>query len=125
MKNLPGSRWRGVQRVMKTSDLNRAGQLVRLIKRASTPVAQAAPGSWNDWVPGARNNHGSLPIDYEMTGFLLKPIRVGEAVQLWRLSRNGITAQGIFVSTTVRELRGGESVITNNSIYEVKLAQKE
>ena len=109
---------------MNTCDLNRAGQLVRLIKRASTPDAQVAPGSWNDWVPGALDNHGSLPVDYEMMGFLLRPIKVGEAVRLWRISRNGVKAEGLFISTPVQEVRGRESVITSNSIYEVKMARK-
>lgn len=113
------------QGVVKTSDLNRAGQLIRLTKRACCPDARVAPGSWNDWVPGALDNHGSLPVDYEITGILLRTIRIGEGIRVWRLSRNGIMAEGLFFTTPIREVREeGQSFLTCNSIYELQAANK-
>ncbi|MEI8310445.1 MAG: hypothetical protein WCH98_06800 [Verrucomicrobiota bacterium] len=98
-----------------------AGAHVSVTKHAACLDARVAPGSWNSWVPGGWSNVASLPVDYEMRGVLLAEIRVGEPIYLFRTERNGVTAEGFFSSSPVRQIQGDGRVITLNSVYAVVL----
>lgn len=96
--------------------------LVRVIKlsEAEHPVVRA--GSWTTYLPGASNVE-SLPIDYEIIGFLLTPVKVGGCLHILRIARNGVVRPGRFSSTSIRRLdteptrQGVMRVVTTNSVY--------
>jgi len=96
-----------------------SGTHVTITKHAACLDARVAPGSWDGWVAGGRNNRGSFPVDYEMRGVLLAPIRVGERIFLFRTMRNGVAAEGFFSSTPVRGIQEDGRVMTLNSVYAV------
>ncbi len=99
------------------------GNLVAITKIRAAQSPMVLPGSWSEWEQGARGNLGSLPVDYELRGVLLEPIRVGGQFRLLRIWRNGVSADGIFVSTRIEAIEGSELVITQNSVYRVSLLQ--
>jgi hypothetical protein len=95
------------------------GTFVKLIKRATSPNPAAPPGSWRNWRPGEQIEGFSLPVDYEVCGFLLGPILIGECIALLRFERYGVKALGLFTTTPVKEVDADGRVITENSIYEI------
>lgn len=98
----------------------KAGTLVSIVKRAesSSPIFRA--GNWETFTPGVYNPTASLPVDYEILGFLVEDIRVGKPVILLRVARNGVRVLGYYQSTIVLELRG-DGYVTKNSVYSVKI----
>ncbi|MCX6971024.1 MAG: hypothetical protein NTV93_12865 [Verrucomicrobia bacterium] len=85
--------------------------------------AAVGPGSWADWVPGGWGNRGSLPVDYELRGVLLAPIRVGEPISVYRTWRNGVSTEGMFLSTAIREIASSGEILTSNSVYRIAALQ--
>lgn len=62
---------------------------------------------------------------YWVTGELEYPIEIGLPIRLKRDCRNGVKIDGIFVSSTVKVIKGGKLspahiIVTNNSIYRVE-----
>jgi hypothetical protein len=111
----------GISKIMKQTSVQNAlpypvGAFVTVTKiaRCKTPVVE--PGSWEDWIVGSENN-ASLPVDYEMKGFLMEPVLVGGQIRLYRTHRNGIEVEGHFVSTLIVSITGSSIVETFNSIY--------
>ena len=96
--------------------------LIIKLSASSNPVAE--PGSWEGWISGSLDNAGSLPVDYELRGFLLAPVRVGEQIHLFRTERNGVEADGFFYSTPIVRIQDASLVETFNSIYRVTASQK-
>jgi hypothetical protein len=97
------------------------GTRVAINKIRACEQAAVAPGSWANWVPGGWGNCGSLPVDYELRGVLLAPIRVGELIAVHRTWRNGVSAEGMFFSTRIREIGDSGEILTSNSVYRVSL----
>lgn len=97
----------------------KAGTLVSIVKRSESanPIFRAA--NWETFTPGIYNPTASLPVDYEILGFLVEDIRVGKPVVLLRVARNGERVLGYYQSTTVLELRE-DAYVTMNSVYSVK-----
>ncbi|MDO8539239.1 MAG: hypothetical protein Q7S40_02275 [Opitutaceae bacterium] len=60
----------------------------------------------------------SLPVDYELEGTLLAPVRLGQQLVVFRHNRNGVAALGIFCSSPVEEIM----VVTGNSVYRLTAA---
>jgi hypothetical protein len=60
----------------------------------------------------------SLPVGYEMEGFLLEDLVYRGYVQLDRWRRNRVTVRGIFTSSRICRILGDE-VHTHNSVYRV------
>jgi hypothetical protein len=60
----------------------------------------------------------SLPVGYEMEGFLLEDLVYRGYIQLDRRLRNHVVARGIFTSSRICRIVGDE-VHTHNSIYRV------
>ncbi|MCX6972362.1 MAG: hypothetical protein NTV93_19735 [Verrucomicrobia bacterium] len=89
--------------------------LIRKLSACRSPVTE--PASWADWVHGSSNNHGSLPVSYELRGILLAPVNVGGHIHVFRTWRNGVEADGVFQSTTIVRILGGMIVETFNSFY--------
>ena len=94
------------------------GTFVRVIKIAASGNPIAEPAHWNSWKLGECNIL-SLPLLYEMRGFLLAPIQVGMPIQLYRTHRNGVAADGWFTSTIICAVRDHITVETFNSNYQI------
>ena len=60
----------------------------------------------------------SLPVDYELEGTLLAPVRLGQQLVVFRHNRNGVAALGLFCSSPVEEIM----VVTGNSVYRLTAA---
>ncbi len=97
--------------------------LVRIIKRGEvqSPVVRAA--NWSTYVPGSWENRMSLPVDYEMVGYLLEDIIAGSKVRLLRVERNGQTAVGVYISSLVTEV-DVVGYATLNSRYSVECLEQ-
>ena len=93
--------------------------LVRLTKLRQVPTAQVPSANWDNFVPGSWTNQESLPVDYELVGFLLSSVRVGCAVQILRLERNGVREPGVFESTPVVTVHR-DGFQTRNSVYRLE-----
>jgi len=91
---------------------------IRKLSACDNPILLSS--SWLDWKIG-EDNPASLPVAYELRGVLLAPIQVNEQINVLRLFRNGVRADGLFHSTTVCDLRGDSIALTFNSVYEIHL----
>lgn len=95
--------------------------IVRKIAISRNPVAPAAPpGLWDQEAHALAR---SLPIDYEMEGHLLEPVRVDGIIRLRRFRRNDVRADGYFESSEIVAIRE-PFVETRNSIYLVEVQPK-
>jgi len=96
----------------------KVGSFVRILKvsASKSPVIESA--TIDRYLVGAENTK-SLPVDYEMKGFLLAPIQVDDRIVLLRVQRNGVNAVGIFNSTTICDVCDDSTVETFNSIYQI------
>ena len=97
-----------------------SGSLVHVTKLSTSEDPITEPGTWEQWVPGSANNTWSLPVGYELRGVLMRPIRIGRCLEVYRTHRNGISADGHFQSTPVISIPDAELVETYNSVYRVK-----
>lgn len=95
------------------------GTVVRVTKVSAVDDPETLPGSWDTWNPGSLHNVGSLPVDYEVRGVLLGPVREGLPLVVLRTHRNGVAREGRFVSTPVVKVRADGLVETANSIYRI------
>jgi hypothetical protein len=93
------------------------GAAVTVTKLAKSKYPVSEPGNWENWNHGGENAD-SLPVDYQMRGYLLKPVEVGGLIVLFRLWRNGVTSDGIFTSSPIMSVKG-DLVETFNSIYRI------
>ncbi len=91
---------------------------LRKLLQVENPVSESA--SWAEWEPGALNSAKSLPVAYEITGFMMREITVGEPMQVLRTCRNGIETIGLFSSSPVVEI-SDRSVTTFNSVYLIRI----
>ncbi len=91
---------------------------VRLTKLSECPNAGVSASLTEDYAVGELNLL-SLPVEYNLEGFLEEPIRVGRPIRVDRRFRNGIQVPGMFESSRVTEV-GEDRVQTRNSIYLVE-----
>lgn len=91
-------------------------KLIRLQKLASVDVPISQLGAWEGYIPGSINPGVSLPVDYWIIGWLLRPPTVGEVVIVLRIIRNGVVFPGQLTTTPIMAVRGDE-FHTMNSIY--------
>lgn len=61
----------------------------------------------------------SIPIDYNLEGYLLYEIEVGKNVFIDRIKRNGEEVRGVFTTSRVTEV-GDNYFKTQNSVYSYK-----
>jgi len=88
---------------------------VRITKIDAVENPLSPSSTWEDWRHG-KPNSGSLPIDYQLVGYLLRPIRLHESLLVLRIERNGVQAFGIFCTTPVASFEQG-ILMTQNSVY--------
>ena len=94
------------------------GLAVIVTKLSACKIPVTEPSSWDDW-NYTGNNSLSLPVDYEMQGYLLYPVKIGGRIHLYRTQRNGFDSQGYFYSSPICSIRDDALVETFNSIYRV------
>ncbi len=104
---------------MRTSLPYPPGSLVEVNKIAASDEPITDSGSWDEWVPGSPNNTGSLPVGYELRGVLMRPIRIGRCLEIYRTHRNGVSVDGNFRSTPIIGIVADTMVETFNSIYQI------
>ncbi len=77
--------------------------------------------SMDEHIMGESNNNGesSVPIEYNVEGYLLYEIEVGNNVFIDRTKRNGVDVRGVFTTSRVTEV-GDKYFKTQNSVYQYK-----
>lgn len=94
--------------------------LIELSKLCPALGTTVKTGTWETYKIGSADNAEALPVDYTMTGYLLDPIEVGKTFRLLRVSRNGVPAWGLYLSTPVAAITNS-TVTTRNSVYVMKV----
>ena len=76
--------------------------------------------SMDEHIMGKPNdNYSSIPIEYNVEGYLLYDIEVGKNVIVERTKRNGVEVRGVFTTSRVTEV-GDKYFKTQNSVYQYK-----
>jgi hypothetical protein len=91
---------------------------LKKISEAALPKYRAA--NWDNFIAGADNGDVSLPIAYELTGTIIGGLEIGKSLSINRDTRNGVVCQGIFYSTTIKDITEKEFykiIETENSVY--------
>lgn len=87
------------------------------ISECNNPVVKAS--SKKSFKPGEDNGDVSLPVDYNLTGWTMRPIIIGKTMAVLRDTRNGVECEGIFTSSIVKEIKDN-LITTQNSIYKIE-----
>ena len=92
---------------------------------AQNPVVPTA--NKEDYVCGREQDTEVSPfVEYCVIGTLERPIEVGKGIRMLREDRNGVKAYGMFTSSEVTAIKGGNSAgtkwiaETNNSVYQIE-----
>ena len=67
----------------------------------------------------SQGNNYSIPVEYNLEGYLLYEIEVGKNVFIDRTKRNGVEVRGVFTTSRVTEV-GDKYFKTQNSLYSYK-----
>lgn len=67
----------------------------------------------------SQGDNYSIPIEYNLEGYLLYEIEVGKNVFIDRTNRNGVDVRGVFTTSRVTEV-GDNYFKTQNSLYSYK-----
>ena len=67
----------------------------------------------------SQGDNYSIPIEYNVEGYLLYEIEVGKNVFIDRTKRNGVEVRGVFTTSRVTEV-GDKYFKTQNSVYSYK-----
>ena len=67
----------------------------------------------------SQGDNYSIPIEYNLEGYLLYEIEVGKNVFIDRTKRNGVEVRGVFTTSRVTEV-GDKYFKTQNSLYSYK-----
>ena len=67
----------------------------------------------------SQGDNYSIPIEYNLEGYLLYEIEVGKNVFIDRTKRNGVEVRGVFTTSRVTEV-GDKYFKTQNSVYSYK-----
>jgi hypothetical protein len=95
--------------------------VIHLKKLKATPDAQFPTPEARQYRPGKYNPGVSLPVDYELRGFLIEPIKLGEPLIVWRKERNKVESDGYFHTSPVLAFTDSQ-ITTHNSVYEYSLS---
>jgi len=98
--------------------------MTKVIKISEAASPNFVSAKWKNFLPGKINDPNfSLPLDYTVEGELTIPIKVGGTIFMKRTKRNGVKAEGVFMSsviTDVKTFKGTSVVTTRNSVYLVE-----
>ena len=67
----------------------------------------------------SQGDNYSIPVEYNLEGYLLYEIEVGKNVIIDRTKRNGVEVRGVFTTSRVTEV-GDKYFKTQNSVYQYK-----
>lgn len=99
-------------------------QKVRIKKIGVAENALADAGDAATYKFGKINEGVSLPVEYEIEGFLSSRIEVGFPVVIARTKRNGVEETGILKTSAVTDVTD-KGFSTRNSLYTVELLPEE
>jgi hypothetical protein len=99
-------------------------QYVRLTKIKASENPEYATPHWNAYKHGFLNKATSIPVDYWVEGYLIKPIKVGEYAAIDRRIRNGEEVSGFMTTSRILEING-DIFETLNSIYKIEYIKHE
>lgn len=74
---------------------------------------------WSGYPIGVGSGTVSLPTGYELSGYMIRPPKIGSSLIIVRISRNGVEVPGLFRSSPVTGI-SGEFIHTTNSIYSLE-----
>jgi hypothetical protein len=95
------------------------------IKKIGIPENPVAPTpDYHTYGIDKPNLGVSVPLEYEIEGYMNKPIEEGYPVFVQRTKRNGADSPGHFGTTTVQSLTD-KGFTTRNSVYEYEYLQNE
>jgi hypothetical protein len=100
---------------------------VKLQKIDVAQDPQAKTPEWDDYVAGRLNRGVSLPVDYTVTGRLVREIEEGSPCVIMRHTRNGKSISGVLQTSPVQSVDENEEgyvVKTQNSIYHVTVLSR-
>lgn len=90
------------------------------VKKLRPCLNPAYPSAdWHDYPFGSAIEGVSLPVDYELIGYLLGLPKVGGRLIILRVSRNGVNVPGLFCSSRIRVI-SDMRIETTNSVYHVE-----
>lgn len=91
---------------------------VKITKIGVADNYKVESATWEQYAVGKENSM-SLPVEYQVEGFLLKDIVVGHSIRVDRRYRNGDKVNGVFISSAVESF-DGKVATTQNSQYLVE-----
>jgi len=92
---------------------------VRISKIAATENPRHATPEKDDYVSGQDNGDFSTPIEYEITGRILREPKVDDVIFVNRETRNGVEKKGSFRTSRIQKIEG-DLIHTYNSIYKIE-----
>lgn len=93
-----------------------------VIKKLDIAANPHLTAKMEDYTPGKNLGLTSVPINYEIEGYLIDPMLLGNVVRVHRFRRNNVAAEGLFETTPVTELTNS-TFKTANSIYKYEYLQ--
>lgn len=100
------------------------GDYVRIKKLLPVDSPRYPTPDSDNYTPGTFNGEVSLPVDYEVEGWVAGEVSVGSSVMLLRTKRNGVKCGGYFHTSTVESFDGNR-FFTQNSIYEYEVLEND
>ena len=92
---------------------------VRISKIAATENPRHATPEKDDYISGQDNGDVSTPIEYEITGRILREPKVDDVVFVDRETRNGVEKKGSFRTSRTQKIEG-DLIHTYISIHKIE-----
>lgn len=100
---------------------NGLADYIRLRKVGEVEAPDCKSGEWTTYPVGTSDmTDVSLPVGYELEGWLLTKPVVGGRVEVLRAYRNGVARLGYYTSSVVVEI-ADDGFRTRNSIYSLTI----
>lgn len=97
--------------------------IIKLRKLSASANPRAHTPKKENYKPGQNNGKISIPVDFEIEGWIDQLPQVGESLMVFRSKRNGIPAPGVLRTSklkfVVEESLNHYFLETQNSIYEM------
>lgn len=109
---------------MESEKLPQVGDFIVMEKIAAASAPFAPTPKFDEYKMGEINQNMSLPIEYQLKGFLLDDIEIGAALHVDRRERNGVVIQGETITSPLVKIQkdnNGFLLETINSVYRVQL----
>lgn len=98
---------------------------VRIRKLAAVKNPDVETPEWDEYNVGqVQKESGSIPIEYEVKGFLMSELQVGRHLNILRTERNGEKVSGVMITSKVTKVTDS-GFETCNSVYEMEYLKAE